>query len=522
MVGDDAKLQNSPPVKVAIIGSGLAGLSAAYYLSKENQKRLHGAEGPLFEVHLFEKAATLGMDSASISVPLKDGKLVRVDVPMRSFQEAYYSNLVKLYREIGVGFRAAHFNYSFSTIRDSIKSAATTTTTTTTTTDRPRLETTLLYNGRGGLKGVSRPASPSDNSGCFCGTLPLLTQLATFAISTFFLLLNYLRLLVLSVPHRVWAPSQTERLDEWTRRTTPRSWISRRLGLDVRWSRFIGEVVVPLFSCVCTVAMEDVWAMPVEAILDYIYLGLFTPNYVASQGVQDVVARLAAALNPSHIHLSSTITSITPDPSNPSQASIHFTRSGASKEVNHTDDSLAPSSTSDRRILNFICSESRSPLTTSSICVPPNYAMATHVVFSSPSTRTPPQAIYQTTNPIFPPSSSSIISVTRMERAILTVSSKLALDDLFCDTTENAADWTKRGPTWGQLGLKQRKRKQLGPLQGVSITRQDSTVNGASEGPRIWVCGSYAFEGIPLLEGCVASARLVVQEGIAGNVSAHL
>lgn len=287
--------------------------------------------------------------------------------------------------------------------------------------------------------------------------------------------------------------------------------------------------------------------MPVEAILDYIYLGLFTPNYVASQGVQDVVARLAAALNPSHIHLSSTITSITPDPSNPSQASIHFTRSGASKEVspppsdiingfchvliatqanqaipiltsyaasitskpstcqinnlirclgsfeyrsnvvvNHTDDSLAPSSTSDRRILNFICSESRSPLTTSSICVPPNYAMATHVVFSSPSTRTPPQAIYQTTNPIFPPSSSSIISVTRMERAILTVSSKLALDDLFCDTTENAADWTKRGPTWGQLGLKQRKRKQLGPLQGVSITRQDSTVNGASEGPRIW------------------------------------
>lgn len=55
MVADNDKSLNSPPVKVAIIGSGLAGLSAAYYLSKENQKRLQGGEGPLFEVHLFEK-----------------------------------------------------------------------------------------------------------------------------------------------------------------------------------------------------------------------------------------------------------------------------------------------------------------------------------------------------------------------------------------------------------------------------------------------------------------------------------
>lgn len=67
---------------------------------------------------------------------------------------------------------------------------------------------------------------------------------------------------------------------------------------------------------------------------DYVYLGLFTPNYVASQGVQDVVARLASTLNPSRIHLSSTITSITPDPSSPSQASIHFVRSTANKEAN--------------------------------------------------------------------------------------------------------------------------------------------------------------------------------------------
>ncbi|KAG8976026.1 hypothetical protein FRC05_004657 [Tulasnella sp. 425] len=549
MVGDDTmKSPTVSPVKVAIIGSGLAGLSAAYYLCKENQKRLQRGEGALFEVHLFEKAATLGMDSASISVPVKDGKVARVDVPMRSFQEAYYSNLVKLYREIGVVFRPAHFTYSFSTIRTPTKAESTTTT----TMERPQLTTTLLYNGRSGLKGVSRPITPS-NPGCVRNTLPLLAQLATFVISTFFLLINYLRLLFLSIPHRIWAPSQTERLDEWMRRTTPKSWISP--------------------------TMEDVWTMPVEEVLDYIYLGLFTPNYVALQGVQDVVARLAAPLDPHHIHLSSTITSITPDPSNPTQASVHFTRSCEGNPVNgeaihgfshviiatqanqaipilktyaesitsepsarpirnlirclsnfeyrknvvvnHTDSSLSPPNASDRRILNFISSESRSPLTTNSICVPPNFAMATHVVSPSPSAATSTQTIYQTTNPLFPPCPSSILSVAWMERAILTVSSKLALRDLFCDAAETGSDVTKSAPCWSWLGLKQRKRKALGPLQGASIARPNSRADGGTERPQIWACGSYAFEGIPLLEGCVASARLVVQEGIAGGISSR-
>ncbi|KAG8970772.1 hypothetical protein FRC05_011723 [Tulasnella sp. 425] len=315
------------PVKVAIIGSGLAGLSAVYYLSKEKQKGLQRGEGPLFEVHLFEKAAALGMDSSSISVPVKDGKVVRVDVPMRSFQEAYYFNLVQLYREIGVVFRPAHFTYSFSTIRTPTRAESTK------TTERPQLTTKLLYNGRSGLKGVSRPIA-SSNPRCAHNTLPLLAQFATFVISTFFLLLNYLRLLFLSIPHRLWVPSQTERLDEWMRRTTPKTWISRQLGLDDSWRRFIGEVVVPLFSCVCTATIEDVWTMPVEEVLDYIYLGIFTPNYVALQGVQDVVARLAAPLDPHHIHLSSTITSITPDPSNPTKASVHFTRSSEAIPAN--------------------------------------------------------------------------------------------------------------------------------------------------------------------------------------------
>jgi predicted NAD/FAD-binding protein len=51
-------------VNVAVIGSGLAGLSAAYLLAE-------GQTDPgnkKIQVHLFEKNKSLGMDASSISV----------------------------------------------------------------------------------------------------------------------------------------------------------------------------------------------------------------------------------------------------------------------------------------------------------------------------------------------------------------------------------------------------------------------------------------------------------------------
>ncbi|KAJ2451497.1 hypothetical protein EV183_003575 [Coemansia sp. RSA 2336] len=83
---------------VAVIGSGLAGLTTAYLLRRGG-----------YEVELFEKASSIGMDAGSISV---DG--IRVDVPFRVFTPDYYPYLYSLYRHLGIEFSAADYSLGFS------------------------------------------------------------------------------------------------------------------------------------------------------------------------------------------------------------------------------------------------------------------------------------------------------------------------------------------------------------------------------------------------------------------------
>lgn len=83
------------PRKVAVIGSGLAGLTAAWLLQQQ------AAQGVDVAVHVFERAPLLGFHSSSLVVPFEEapstaekpaganGHAPRswiVDVPMRSLQ----------------------------------------------------------------------------------------------------------------------------------------------------------------------------------------------------------------------------------------------------------------------------------------------------------------------------------------------------------------------------------------------------------------------------------------------------
>jgi hypothetical protein len=93
---------------VAIVGSGIAGLTAAWVLSRDSR----------FTVTLIESEATLGMDAhsfdmSSVQSDGSAGSTQRLDMPLRVFSESYYPNLTRLYSAAGVTFCPEDYCGSF-------------------------------------------------------------------------------------------------------------------------------------------------------------------------------------------------------------------------------------------------------------------------------------------------------------------------------------------------------------------------------------------------------------------------
>jgi predicted NAD/FAD-binding protein len=90
-------------MKIAVIGSGIAGLSAAYLLSRQADVC----------VTLLEKHDRIGMDSHRLDLNI-GGERLRVDVPSRMFNAAHWPELVRLYDRLGLAYQPVDPRQSFS------------------------------------------------------------------------------------------------------------------------------------------------------------------------------------------------------------------------------------------------------------------------------------------------------------------------------------------------------------------------------------------------------------------------
>lgn len=88
-------------MKVAIIGSGISGLTAAYLLNKQH------------DITLFEKEVRLGGHTATIDFSL-DGKDYAIDTGFIVFNDNTYPNFIKLLGQLGVSYSPTSMGFSVS------------------------------------------------------------------------------------------------------------------------------------------------------------------------------------------------------------------------------------------------------------------------------------------------------------------------------------------------------------------------------------------------------------------------
>ena len=98
-------------MKIAVVGSGISGLSASYYLSKKHK------------VDLFEKDDHFGGHSYTIEIQYdnKNSKKIAVDVGFIVFNDLTYPNLINFFKENKVQVEKSNMSFSVSVKNSNIE-----------------------------------------------------------------------------------------------------------------------------------------------------------------------------------------------------------------------------------------------------------------------------------------------------------------------------------------------------------------------------------------------------------------
>tara|TARA_B100001123_G_scaffold392488_1_gene471688 strand:- start:79 stop:1320 length:1242 start_codon:yes stop_codon:yes gene_type:complete len=97
-------------MKIAVIGSGISGLSAAHFLSKK------------YTVDLFEKDNHFGGHSYTVEVPATNEKnLISLDLGFIVFNKKNYPNLIKLFQNLKIPYEKSNMSFSVSVKNSNIE-----------------------------------------------------------------------------------------------------------------------------------------------------------------------------------------------------------------------------------------------------------------------------------------------------------------------------------------------------------------------------------------------------------------
>ena len=97
-------------MKIAVIGSGISGLSAAYFLSKKHK------------VDVFEKENHFGGHSYTVEIPTNNSNnSISIDLGFIVFNKINYPNLVKFFTTLQVPYEKSNMSFSVSVKNSNIE-----------------------------------------------------------------------------------------------------------------------------------------------------------------------------------------------------------------------------------------------------------------------------------------------------------------------------------------------------------------------------------------------------------------
>lgn len=271
--------------RVAIVGSGISGLSCAFLLSKYGD----------CDVTIFEREKILGMDSQSVDARIR-GEKMRLDTPPRAFSEGFYPNLMALYAEANVEIEYFNWATSYSVLGSA---------------------RAFLRMGSRYLLGWSIPELP--------GVLNL-RWLAFLACDGWRIMRDTV--------HFHW---HCKRLEEQGLADD-----ARELGTlgdflkSQGYSRAFVDVLMPIVSMICTCSYKACEAYPMALVLRY-----FNRNslhqYHAKHGSQDVVKRLSSGAS---LRLGCRVSAVRPAAADGAGPTVSFRPADEEEERSETFDAV--------------------------------------------------------------------------------------------------------------------------------------------------------------------------------------
>ncbi|KAF3482796.1 uncharacterized protein GIQ15_02120 [Arthroderma uncinatum] len=494
---DNGSGSDASRTSIAVIGSGMAGLVTAYLLQRdENHSRK-------FDIEVFESQETLSLDSASVTIESKDGGAAQhINQPMRDFDEGFYPNLKRMYDYLGIQCDPKKFLFSFSympkadpgdpSAQDHEEAAA-------------QAKVSFVHSSNNHQLPPIRPEGLSLWS--WIGEIIYLAFFfAWFIVACFWI-----------------NPGKGHRKPSTMDQDYPESLEEyfRRIHLP---TYFVDRYIIPSFSSMSTCSHREMLSFPANDIVQYIRRTYGAPHYLVRAGIREVERTLSKGLN---IRLGARVTSV-----RQAGTSVMVCWESTSSASELAGEKIPPMSSCQRTFDHVILAIPPNavgaifePLRAETSVIPTTSVEAfIHTDYSTiPCIRSSPspsaevgtasnaesqwihlrstpestESIHQhpssyiiTNSPLTPIEPGKIVHRAYFTRTLRTPQSRDIVNRIF-DKTSSISEEEK---------------------SGEHESRKKQPVQWRNGDGNVWLVGSWCWDGMVLLEGCIVSAMRVADE----------